>query len=48
MLQPAQQLLFRALWLAVFPGVATSLVVLGLNLLGDGLNDVLNPCQAPS
>lgn len=29
--------------LAIFPGLALMLSVLGLNLLGDGLNDVLNP-----
>jgi peptide/nickel transport system permease protein len=29
--------------LAVFPGVAITLAVLGLNLLGDGLRDVLDP-----
>jgi peptide/nickel transport system permease protein len=30
-------------WLALFPGVFISLIVLGLNLLGDGLRDVLDP-----
>ena len=36
--------LFRtAWWTAVFPGVAISLIVLGFNLTGDGLNDALNP-----
>lgn len=29
-------------WLAVFPGIAILLVVLGFNLLGDGLRDVLD------
>jgi peptide/nickel transport system permease protein len=29
--------------MAAFPGAAIALAVLGLNLLGDGLNDVLNP-----
>jgi peptide/nickel transport system permease protein len=29
--------------MAVFPGAAIALAVLGLNLLGDGLNDALNP-----
>ena len=29
--------------LAVWPGVAIALSVLGLNLLGDGLRDVLDP-----
>ena len=30
-------------WTAVVPGVAVSIVVLGLNLAGDGLNEVINP-----
>jgi peptide/nickel transport system permease protein len=30
-------------WLAIFPGIAISLVVLAFNLLGDGLRDVLDP-----
>ncbi len=32
-----------AWWLAVFPGLAVTLTVIGLNLLGDGLRDVLDP-----
>lgn len=30
-------------WVAVFPGLAISTVVLGINILGDGLRDVLDP-----
>jgi peptide/nickel transport system permease protein len=33
----------RAWWMSVFPGLAIVLTVLALNLLGDGLNDALNP-----
>ena len=29
--------------MALFPGLAISVVVLSFNLLGDALNDVLNP-----
>ena len=43
MLAEAQTLLFQAPLLAVFPGMAIALAVLGLNLLGDGLRDVLDP-----
>lgn len=32
-------------WVGVFPGVALILLVLGLNLLGDGLQDLLDPRQ---
>lgn len=43
MLNEAQTLLFQAPLLAVYPGVAIALAVLGLNLLGDGLRDLLDP-----
>ena len=43
MLAEAQTLLFQAPLLAVFPGIAIVLAVLGLNLLGDGLRDVMDP-----
>jgi peptide/nickel transport system permease protein len=33
----------QAWWLAVFPGVAISLAVLGYNLLGDALRDIWDP-----
>ncbi|HWH29451.1 MAG TPA: ABC transporter permease subunit, partial [Mycobacteriales bacterium] len=38
----AQQFLRVAWWLSVFPGVAILLAVLGLNLLGDALTDVVS------
>ncbi|REK19887.1 MAG: ABC transporter permease [Actinobacteria bacterium] len=37
----AQQFLRVAWWLSVFPGLAITATVLGLNLLGDGLTDAL-------
>ena len=43
MLSEAQTLLFQAPRLAVFPGVAIAVAVLGLNLVGDGLRDLLDP-----
>ncbi len=43
MLAEAQTYLFSAPLLAVFPGVALMLAVLGLNLLGDGLRDLADP-----
>ena len=43
MLAEAQTLMFQAPLLAVFPGVAIVLAVLGLNLLGDGLRDLMDP-----
>ncbi|WP_158815471.1 ABC transporter permease [Methylocapsa sp. S129] len=43
MLSDAQQFMFLAPRLAVFPGVAIAMAVLGLNLLGDGLRDLLDP-----
>lgn len=39
----ARRFFTHAPWMAVFPGIALSLVVLGFNLLGDALRDVLDP-----
>jgi len=43
MLNEAQSMLFQAPQLALWPGLAIAASVLGLNLLGDGLRDVLDP-----
>ena len=43
MLSTAREQLFTAPWISIFPGVAIFITVLGLNLLGDGLRDVLDP-----
>jgi len=43
MLKDAQNFLGLSPWYAVFPGTAIALTVLGLNLLGDGLRDILDP-----
>ena len=43
MLNEAQTQMFQAPLLAVYPGVAIMLSVLGLNLMGDGLRDLLDP-----
>ena len=43
MLNEAQQMMFQAPQLAIYPGVAIALAVLGLNLMGDGLRDLLDP-----
>ncbi len=43
MLNEAQTQMFQAPLLAVYPGVAIVLSVLGLNLLGDGLRDLMDP-----
>ena len=43
MLNDAQTFLDSAPWLAVAPGIAIALAVLGFNLLGDGLRDLFDP-----
>ena len=43
MLNEAQSQMFQAPMLAVYPGMAIALAVLGLNLMGDGLRDLLDP-----
>lgn len=42
-LYEGQTVIFRAWWMILFPGVFTAVSVLGLNLFGDGLRDVLDP-----
>jgi len=39
----AQRFLRVAWWMVLFPGAAIALAVLGFNLMGDALNDALNP-----
>jgi peptide/nickel transport system permease protein len=43
MLNQAQSRYATAWWMAVFPGVAISILVLGFNLVGDAITRVLNP-----
>lgn len=43
MLSTAREQLFTAPWISIFPGLAIFVTVLGLNLLGDGLRDILDP-----
>ncbi len=39
----ARVYMYRAPWLAIWPGVAISVAVFGFNMLGDALRDVLDP-----
>jgi peptide/nickel transport system permease protein len=43
MLADSRRFMVLAPWTAVFPGAAIALIVLGFNLLGDGLRDFLDP-----
>jgi peptide/nickel transport system permease protein len=43
MLNEAQTMIYLAPQLAIFPGIAIALSVLGLNLMGDGLRDLIDP-----
>jgi peptide/nickel transport system permease protein len=43
MLNESQNFLQQAWWMAVFPGTAITLTVVGLNLLGNGLRETLDP-----
>lgn len=43
MLREAQNFLSLSAWFAIFPGGSIALAVLGFNLLGDGLRDLLDP-----
>jgi peptide/nickel transport system permease protein len=46
MLNVAKNYLSQAPWMALWPGIAIFLVVIGFNLLGDGLRDALDPREA--
>jgi peptide/nickel transport system permease protein len=39
----AQPYVWKAPWMAIFPGAAISVAVCGFNLFGDALRDVLDP-----
>ena len=43
MLNVAKNFLSQAPWMAIWPGTAIFLVVMGFNLVGDGLRDALDP-----
>lgn len=43
MIGAARTVLRQAWWMSFFPGIAILLTVLALNLVGEGLNDALNP-----
>jgi peptide/nickel transport system permease protein len=43
MLNEAQTFMGTSPYLAIFPGCAIAMAVLGFNLLGDGLRDMLDP-----
>ncbi|MFD1910966.1 ABC transporter permease [Halodurantibacterium flavum] len=46
MLNTAKNFLSQAPWMAMWPGAAIFLVVIGFNLMGDGLRDALDPREA--
>lgn len=43
MLSDSRTFLRTAIWMSVYPGLFISVLVLGFNLLGDGLRDVFDP-----
>ncbi|TLS36262.1 nickel transporter permease [Pseudalkalibacillus caeni] len=45
MLSSSREIIRDAWWAATFPGIAILITVLGFNLMGDGLRDVLDPKQ---
>ncbi|WP_207460833.1 ABC transporter permease [Azospirillum sp. SYSU D00513] len=48
MVGAARTMIRQAWWMSFFPGIAIVLTVLSLNLVGEGLNDALNPKLARS
>jgi peptide/nickel transport system permease protein len=43
MLSESRNFMNKSVWMVIFPGVIISIAILGLNLLGDGLRDYLDP-----
>ena len=43
MLNEGSQFMWNAPFLSIFPGIAIAFTVLGINLFGDGLRDILDP-----
>jgi peptide/nickel transport system permease protein len=43
MVSSGRQFILQQWWISTFPGIAIFLLVLGYNLIGDGLRDVLDP-----
>jgi ABC-type dipeptide/oligopeptide/nickel transport system permease subunit len=43
MIRDGQQFITTKPWICLFPGLAIIIAVLGFNLLGDGLRDILDP-----
>ena len=42
-LSEGREVITTAWWMIVFPGIATALAVMGTNIFGDGLRDILDP-----
>lgn len=42
-LMEGKTVIYKAWWMIVFPGFITAFSVLGLNMLGDGLRDIIDP-----
>lgn len=42
-LYEAKEVIFNSWWMTVYPSIAMLLIVIGINLLGDGIRDVLDP-----
>ena len=42
-LSEGREVITKAWWMIVYPGAATALAVMGTNIFGDGLRDVLDP-----
>ena len=47
MLSTGRDYLLQAPWLSIYPGLAIFVTVMGFNLLGDGLRDLLDPHMQP-
>ena len=42
-LSEGREVITSSWWMVVYPGIATALAVMGTNIFGDGLRDILDP-----
>ncbi len=42
-LSEARTVIFTSSWLIIFPGIVLIIVILGINILGDALRDLMDP-----
>ena len=42
-LSEARSVIYNSWWMTLYPGIVMILTVLGINILGDGIRDIIDP-----